>query len=82
MCIDARSASVGAVTEYHRLGDADIFHALKAVTPPNALPTPVVLCDRGDGTHASRAEAKRRWAFINNGHVADLARLSPPPARP
>ena len=54
--LDARAAAGHAVTEYHRLGDADInssnktarhnaalnatFHALKAVTPPDTPPHP------------------------------------------
>ena len=97
--LDARAASGGAVTEYHRLGDADInaanktarhnaalhatFHALKAVTPPNTPPIPVVLCDRGDGTPASKGRRRRGAQRRQRALPAPIAgpRLSKPPPR-
>ena len=49
--------------------------AIKAVIPPAAPPAPVVLCDRGDGSPASKETARQRWAHVNAGHVPDIARL-------
>ena len=93
--LDAAAAAGHPVTEYHRLGDADIndanntarhnstlyatYHAIKAVIPPAAPPAPVVLCDRGDGSPASKETARQRWAHVNAGHVPDIARLGTPP---
>jgi hypothetical protein len=93
--LNAAAAAGQPVTEYHRLGDADIndanntarhnstlyatYHAIKAVIPPAAPPAPVVLCDRGDGSPASKETARQRWAHVNAGHVPDIARLGTPP---
>ena len=34
--------------------------------------------DKGDGTPASKAEAKQRHAWLNQGHIPDLYRVGPP----
>ena len=38
-----------------------------------------MLGDKGDGTPAGRAEAKRRWAWANDGHIPDIVRCSATP---
>ena len=44
---------------------------------PAAAPS---LADRGDGSQASREDAKRRYAHINDGHVPDIVRHGTPPS--
>ena len=34
--------------------------------------------DKGDGTPSSKAEASRRHAHLNDGHIPDMYRLGPP----
>ena len=60
------------------------YHAIKAVIPPGAPPPArprcaLRDCDRGDGSPASKETARQRWAHVNAGHVADIARLGSPP---
>ena len=87
----ARAAKGASITQHERLGDAAIntannttrhnvalyaiAGAMKAVVPPQSPPAPVQLCDRGDGSPASKADAKRRYAHLNANHVPDIARL-------
>ena len=35
--------------------------------------------DKGDGTPAGKDEAKRRWAWANDGHIPDMVRCSATP---
>jgi len=93
--LNAAAADGQVITEYERLGDADInasnntarhnaalhaaYHALKSVIPPGATPPSYALCDRGDGSPASKEDAKRRWKWVNATHIPDIARVSAPP---
>ena len=93
--LDALATAGHVITEYHRLGDHAInnanntarhngallaaFHAVNAVTPPSGPPVRVLRCDRGDGSAASKEDAARRWAHLNDGHIPDIARITVPP---
>jgi hypothetical protein len=51
-----------------------IFVALRSASATN----PVRLGDKGNGTPESKAEAKRRHAHLNDGHIPDIYRTGPP----
>ena len=92
--LDAREARGIVVTQHERLGDrflndsnhttrhnavvATVRTALTSAASAGAAP--VCLGDKGDGTPAARAEAKRRYAYLNDGHIPDLYRLGEPHA--
>ena len=79
------------VTQHQRLGDAAInasntthrhnegmnaiFVALRSASTAT---NPVRLGDKGNGTSESTAEAKRRHAHLNDGHIPDIYRTGPP----
>ena len=84
------------VTQHERLGDAYInvannthrhnaglhatFNALRALSTTDGAAGRIVLGDRGDGSAASKDEARRLHAHINEGHVPDLIRHDSPPS--
>ena len=55
-----------------------IFVALRSASATN----PVRLGDKGNGTPESKAEAKRRHAHLNDGHIPDIYRTGPPHTSP
>ena len=63
----------------HKQGLAALGNALRAVTPANDDGATVVLCDKGDGTHLSKEDARKRYAHLCSTHCPDAARLSSPP---
>jgi hypothetical protein len=91
----ATAATRPAPTEYQLLGDeyvndtnksrrhkqglAAVGNALRAVTAANDDGAAVVLCDKGDGTHLSKEDARKRYAHLCSSHCPDAARLSSPP---
>ena len=88
--LDAREARGLNVTQHERLGDSclnasnhtirhnavlrTVHTALGSVSATGA----VRQGDKGDGTPAAKAEAKQRYAWLNNGHIPDLYRVGPP----
>ena len=94
--LDERAQRGLLVTQYQRLGDEYInaanntarhnaglravFTALTALSTATQPPGTLRLGDRGDGTRASQAEARRRYAHINSGHVPDIVRHATPPS--
>ena len=63
----------------HKQGLAALGNALRAVTAANDDGATVVLCDKGDGTHLSKEDARKRYAHLCSTHCPDAARLSSPP---
>ena len=61
-------------TKRHDTGLKAIFTAIKAGSSER-----VILGDRGDGSPAAKAEAKRRYAHINSTTIPDAIRFSTPP---
>jgi hypothetical protein len=86
-----RAARGFVVTQHERLGDASInaanatarhnaglraiFTAMQSASDGVALR----LGDKGDGTPASKLEAKQRTAHLNDGHIPDIIQLTSPP---
>ena len=82
--LDARAARGQHVTQHERLGDAAInaanathrhnecLHATATALRAAATAGSVQLGDKGDGTAASKSEARQRYAHINAGHVPDI----------
>lgn len=89
--LDHRERRGGNVTQHDRLGDAALnaanathrhneglhamYTALRSAAPANC---PIRLGDKGDGTPASKEEARRRQAHLNDGHIPDIYRPGPP----
>jgi hypothetical protein len=89
--LDESEARGAVVTQHQRLGDAAInasntthrhnegmnaiFVALRSASTAT---NPVRLGDKGNGTSESTAEAKRRHAHLNDGHIPDIYRTGPP----
>ena len=62
-------------TQRHNEGLAAIYTAIRcASTTANA----VRMGDKGDGTPSGKAEAGRRHAHLNDGHIPDMYRVGPP----
>ena len=91
--LDERSRRGIHVTQHDRLGDAAINSAnsthrhnagLQAVYAmlrcASAAAHTIRLGDKGDGTPSSKAESKRRHAWLNDGHIPDIYRVGPPHA--
>jgi hypothetical protein len=79
------------VTQHERLGDSAINAAnatgrhneglraiFTAIRSASSTADAVRLGDKGDGTPSSKAEASRRHAHLNDGHIPDMYRLGPP----
>ena len=89
--LDACEARGMRITQHDRLGDAAInaanathrhneglhaiYTALRCAAPAT---NPVRLGDKGNGTPGTKAEAARRHAHLNDGHIPDIYRLGPP----
>ena len=88
---DTRLRRGGSATQHDRLGDAAInagnatnrhneglhamYTALRCAAPAYSRTR---LGDKGDGTPASKEEARRRHAHLNEGHIPDMYRPGPP----
>ena len=82
--LDARAARGEHVTQHERLGDEAInaanathrhneaLHAVATAIRASGGPGSVQLGDKGDGTAASKADARRRYAHLNAGHIPDI----------
>ena len=93
--LDAAEARGEIVTQHMRLGDdaindANATHrhnagllavhaAITAVTDSRRPYARTLRGDKGDGSPAGAADAKRRWAWANDGHIPDIVRCSAPP---
>ena len=65
-------------TARHNAGLSVVHSALSQLTAATLPASHLALGDRGDGTPASKEEAKRRHADLNEGHVPDLYRRGVP----
>ena len=82
--LDARAARGEHVTQHERLGDEaintanathrhnEVLHALATALRAGSTSGSVQLGDKGDGTAASKAEARQRYAHLNAGHIPDI----------
>ena len=68
-------------TARHNAGLSVVHSALSQLTAATLPASHLALGDRGDGTPASKEEAKRRHADLNEGHVPDLYRRGVPTLR-
>ena len=70
-----RAINASNHTRRHNAGLHAVFNAYASVRTTDGADGRLKLGDRGDGTPASKAEAKRRYAHINDGHVPDIIRF-------